>query len=352
MSATKTANVLFFSAKEYDVRSFDKFNTDQVAKITYIPEVICEESFNKYAAGQEVDAVCVFVNDPVPADLLDFLKAKGVKAIVSRCMGIDRVDTAHANKIGIQHARVPAYSPYSVAEFCIGVLLCLNRKLCLAYNRTATGNFALEGLQGYDLRGKTAGIIGMGKIGLVLCDLLLAFGMKVACYDVFVNEEYAKKPGVTYMSLDELYPICDVISLHTPLLPTTKHIVCKESIAKMKDGVIIINAGRGGLVDADAVLDGIASRKVGGYAPDTYENEKGVFYNDCTFEPKIAGDKTLGALMASPHVMMTGHQGYLTDEALAGITQTTLHNLTQIFREGKKDAELDNWVNPKFMASG
>jgi len=341
--------ILFFSAKQYDIESFDKWNASENinADIIYIKDTLSKKSFKANAEGKTVEAVCVFVNDTVDAGLLDFLKENGVKVVLSRCAGFDRVDVVHADKIGIQCARVPAYSPYAVAEQAVSLLCTLNRKLHLANNRTCTGNFSIDGLTGMDLFGKTIGVIGTGKIGQILIDIMTGFGCKIAAFDVFINETYAKRENVTYMTLDEVLACSDVISLHSPLLPSTKHMINAESLAKMKDGVIIINCARGGLIKTDDTLDAIASGKVGGLGIDVYEHEAGVFFNDCTNDPKILKDKSLTALMASPQVLISAHQAFLTTEALDAIAKVTLHNYKQTISEGKKGKELDNWIAPE-----
>jgi len=340
--------VLFFSAKQYDIDSFNHWNAKENlnVQITYIKESLSRKSFEANAEGKKVEAVCVFVNDTVDAKILDVMKASGVKAVLSRCAGFDRVDVVHAAKIGIQCARVPAYSPYAVAEQAVSLLCTLNRKLHLANNRTCTGNFSIDGLTGMDLHGKTIGVIGTGKIGQILIDIMTGFGCKIAAFDVFVNQEYAKRDNVSYMTLDEVLACSDVISLHSPLLPSTKHMINSESLAKMKDGVIIINCARGGLIKTDDTLDAIASGKVGGLGIDVYEHEAGVFFNDCTNDPKILKDKNLAALMASPQVLISAHQAFLTNEALDAIAKVSLHNYKQIIIDEKKEKELDNWVSP------
>lgn len=351
MSCSRKAEILFFSAKDYDRKSFDKHNTGE-CNIHYIKESLSVKSFEHNACGKNVDAICVFVNDVVDKEVLASLKKHGVKAVLSRCAGFDRVDIVSAAEMGIQCARVPAYSPYAVAEMAVALLMTLNRKLHLANGRTSSGNFSIDGLTGFDLKGKTVGVIGTGKIGQILIDIMIGFGCKIAAFDVYVNQEYAKKEEVTYMTLDEVYACSDVISLHSPLLPSTKHMINKESIAKMKKGVILINCARGGLIDTEAVLDGIASKKIRGIGMDVYEHEAGVFFNDCSGNPEILTDRTLAALMSSPNALVTAHQAFLTEEALDAIATTTFKNVTQIVFENKKEKELDNWVSPSMATSG
>jgi len=351
---SESAHILVFSAKGYDIESFNRHNQKKkYCKFTFIPETLTKATFKKHAKGVQVDGVCVFVNDTVDAAMLDYLKKKDVLCVLNRCAGFDRVDVKHADKIGIQVCRVPAYSPYAVAEHAVSLLVCLNRKLHLANNRTSSGNFSIDGLTGMDLYGKTVGVIGTGKIGQILIDILTGFGCKIAAYDVYINETYKAKPNVTYMELDELYAKADVISVHSPLLPSTKHMINKTSISKMKDGVVIINCARGGLINTNDVLDGIGSGKVGGLGIDVYENEAGVFFSDCSSNMQaFMKDKTLAALMGCPQVLISGHQAFLTTEALDAIAMTTITNVKEVCFREKKGKTLTNWVAPEMATSG
>jgi len=340
-------NVLFFSYKDYDVQSFNTHNKGE-AKLTYVKESLSEESFNQHKAGG-VDAICVFVNDEVPAKMLDFLKAEGVKAVFNRCAGFDRVDVKHAEKIGMQIARVPAYSPYAVAEQAVSLLCTLNRKLHLANNRTCVGNFSIDGLVGMDIFGKTVGVVGTGRIGQIFIDIMTGFGCNIVAFDIYQNEGLKARPNFKYVELDEVWKQADIISLHVNLTPKTKHMICAASLNKMKDGVIILNCGRGGLINTKDTLAAIATGRVRGLGIDVYENEAGVFFNDCTNNPAIQKDKDLMALMASPNVLISAHQAFLTEEALTAIATTTLLNIREV-SEGKKGKELTNWV-PGEMAN-
>jgi len=347
-----TFEILFFSVKDYDIESFDKWNCDAGVNLTYIKEGLSAKTFDTSRKGRKVDAVCVFVNDKIDAALLDHMKASGVKLVLNRCAGFDRVDVVYAQKIGIQCCRVPAYSPYAVAEHAVSLLCCLNRKLHLANNRTSTGNFSIDGLGGIDLFGKTVGVIGTGKIGQIFIDIMTGFGCKIAAFDVYVNAEYAKRDNVTYMELDEVYKCADVISLHSPLLPATHHMINKRALALMKPGVIIINCARGGLVNTEDLVAAIADNKVRGAGLDVYEKEGGLFFNDCTDKTVILKDHTLTALMASSRVIISGHQAFLTTEALDAIAKTTLLNIKQCLGEGKLEKDLDNWVAPAMATTG
>jgi len=335
--------VAFFSAKEYDQESFNKHNTEGLAKFHYTTESISKESFTKL--GDKFDAVCVFVNDVVDANVLDFLKKQGVKLILNRCAGFDRVDVKHAEKLGILCTRVPAYSPYAVAEQAVSLLCALNRKLHIAYSRTQLANFSIDNLVGIDLFGKTVGIIGTGRIGQILADIMTGFGCKIAAFDVFVNEAFAKRENVTYYkSPEEVYAIADVISLHSPLLDSTRHMINKTTIAKMKKGVIIVNCARGGLVNTKDLLQGIANGTIRGYGTDVYENEAGIFFNDCQMKVDLVNDRDLCALMACPNVLISAHQAFLTEEALDAIAKTTLTNIKDVLKDGVKEG--NNFVTP------
>merc|ERR1712070_429913 len=344
--------IQFFSVKDYDIESFTKWNTDASVSLHYSKESLSIKNFDAARKGGNVDAICVFVNDVVDDKVLDHMKQHGVKLVLNRCAGFDRVDAIYAQKIGIQCCRVPAYSPYAVAEHAVSLLCCLNRKLHLANNRTSSGNFSIDGLGGMDLHQKTIGVIGTGKIGQILIDIMTGFGCKIAAYDVYVNAEYAEREDVTYMSLEEVYKYSDVISLHTPLLPSTKHMINKKSLAQMKDGVIIINCARGELINTEDLVDALASGKVGGAGLDVYENESGVFFNDCTGKTCILKDRILTALMASSRVIISAHQAFLTEEALDAIATTTLLIAEKAIVQGKKEKELTNWIAPEMATSG
>merc|ERR1719489_81536 len=305
-----------------------------------------------HSAGRKIDGICVFVNDVVDKKILDYMKKHGMRAVLNRCAGFDKVDAVYADKVGIQVCRVPAYSPYAVAEHAVSLLLTLNRKLHVANNRTCVGNFTIDGLTGMDLRGKTVGLVGTGKIGQIFGNIMLGFGCKINCFDVFENPEFGSKPNVEYMSLDDVWKTADVISLHSPLLPSTKHMVNKSSLKKMKPGVVIINCARGGLINTEYVLDAMNTGVVSALGIDVYEHEAGVFFNDLSRSPGLFQDKTLATLMSRPNVLISAHQAFLTEEALDAIAKTTLINIKQICRQDKKGEQLDNWVSPAMALNG
>lgn len=336
------------------MKSFNSWNNKEhpYAKFIFVNEGLTLETLKKYSAGHQIDALCVFVNDVVDKDILDYMHKNGIKAIFNRCAGFDKVDAAYAGKLGIQVCRVPAYSPYAVAEHAVSLLLTLNRKLHIANNRTSIGNFSIDGLTGMDLHGKTVGLIGTGKIGQIFGNIMLGFGCKINAFDVYENAEFGAKHGVQYMSLDEVWKTADIVSLHSPLLPSTHHMVNKHSLKKMKQGVIMINCARGGLINSEDILEAMASGKVSGLGIDVYEHEAGVFFNDLSREPSLFNDRILATLMARPNVLISGHQAFLTEEALDAIAKTTLINIKQVCRQNKKGDQLDNWVSPAMAING
>ena len=298
--------VAFFDTKPYDVPSFEKYGKENGIEFKFY-ETKLNADTAELARGSE--AVCVFVNDEVGAEVIDKLYAAGVKIIALRCAGYNNVDVKHAfGKIHVVH--VPAYSPYSVAEHAAALLLTSIRRIHKAYNRTKEYNFSLNGLTGFDLHGKTVGVVGTGRIGRAFIDICRGFGMKVLAYDKFPNPEVA----ADYVALDELFRESDIISLHCPLTSETKHLIGSEAIDMMKKGVFIINTSRGALIDAEALLDGIKSRKVGAACLDVYEEEGDVFFEDLSGH--IMDDETLSRLISMPNVIVTSHQAFLTEEAL------------------------------------
>ncbi|MBK1831473.1 2-hydroxyacid dehydrogenase [Verrucomicrobiaceae bacterium R5-34] len=270
------------------------------------------------------DAVCAFVNDDLSSDCLEKLHEHGIKLIALRCAGFNNVDLEKAKELGITVLRVPEYSPYAVAEHTLALLLALNRHIHKAYPRVRDGNFSLSGLMGFDLHGKTVGVIGVGKIGRVFCDLLCGFGVKILAYDPTV-EVGTEKDGLEFASLDTIYAQSDVISLHCPLTPETHHLIDAESLAKCKDGLYLINTSRGGLVDADAAIQSLKSHKLGGLALDVYEEESGLFFED--FSDNVVDDDVLMRLTTFPNVLLTSHQAFFTREALTEIARVTNQNL-------------------------
>ena len=278
-----------------------------------------------------MDAVCVFVNDTVNAAVIDRLTEYGVKAVALRCAGYNNVDVEHAfGKIHVM--RVPAYSPYAVAEHAMALLRTSVRRIHKAYIRTKDFNFSLNGLTGFDLHGKTVGVVGTGRIGRAFIDICRGFGMKVLAYDKFPSE------GIDYVPLDELFAASDVISFHCPLTEETRHMVSRETVEKMRKGVVLINTSRGALIDSEALLEGIKERKIGAACLDVYEEESDIFFRD--FSGHIVEDDTLARLITMPNVLVTSHQAFLTEEALDNIASTTAENLVTFFREGCSPNEL------------
>jgi D-lactate dehydrogenase len=323
--------IAFFDTKEYDKESFEKVAAERDVEVKYLETKLSEQTA-ELARG--CDAVCVFVNDTVNAAVIDKLYECGVKMIALRCAGYNNVDLRHAyGKIHVVH--VPAYSPYAVAEHAAALLLTSIRRIHKAYNRTRDFNFSLNGLTGFDLHGKTAGIIGTGKIGRIFSDICRGFGMHVIAYDRFP----AKDSGIEYVTLDELFERSDIISLHCPLTEETKHLINADAIDKMKKGVVILNTSRGALIDTEALLLGIKARKVGAACLDVYEEEADIFFEDRSGH--ILNDELLSRLISMPNVIVTSHQAFLTQEALHNIAETTMNNIQSYFdNDGLLDNEL------------
>jgi D-lactate dehydrogenase len=282
------------------------------------------------AAARGAQAVCTFVNDRLDRPCLEALAKLGVKHIALRCAGFNSVDLAAAKEFGFSVTRVPAYSPYAVAEHAVALLLALNRKIPRANNRVHDLNFSLNGLVGFDLHGKTAGIFGTGRIGRVAAEILRGFGMKVLAFDPVRSVEWAKEYGVDYTDARTLARECEVISLHTPLTPETHHIIRRETLELMKPGTILINVSRGALIDTTALIVALKSGRLGGVALDVYEEEEGVFFEDLSGQ--ILHDDELARLLTFPNVLITAHQAFLTQEALAEIARVTVANLSAFAR--------------------
>ena len=323
----------FFDTKPYDRESFDKISGNYGVKIKYFETKLTPDTA-ELAKG--FDAVCVFVNDTVNSEVIDRLCEFGVKVIALRCAGFNNVDMKYAfGKIHV--LRVPAYSPYAVAEHAIALLLTSIRRIHKAYIRTRDFNFSLNNLTGFDLYGKTVGVVGTGKIGRCFINICKGFGMKVLAFDKFPAEDL-KESGVKYVSMDEMFRESDVISLHCPLTEETYHVIDEDAIEKCKKGVVIINTSRGALVDAQALLEGIKSRKVGAACLDVYEEESELFFED--FSGHILEDDILARLISMPNVIVTSHQAFLTAEALGNIAETTLENLKSFAENGQCPNEL------------
>ena len=312
--------IAFFGAKPYDIASFDKVNEKYNYDIRYYKGHL---NPNNVVLTQDTDVVCIFVNDTADAAVIDAMVDNGVKLLALRCAGFNNVDLKAA-KGKLPVVRVPAYSPYAVAEYSLALMLSLNRKIHRAYWRTRDGNFSLNGLMGFDMHGKTIGIIGTGKIARILIRLLKGFGMRILAYDLYPDMKFAGEEGISYVSLDELYRESDIISLHCPLTDQTKYMIDKDSIDKMKEGVMIINTGRGQLINTNDLIEGLKEKKIAA-ASDVYEEEGEYFYEDKS--DKIIDDDVLARLLSFNNVIVTSHQAFFTKEALHNIAETTLQNI-------------------------
>ena len=313
--------IAFFGAKPYDIASFDKVNEKYNYDIRYYKGHL---NPNNVVLTQDTDAVCIFVNDTADAAVIDAMVNNGVKLLALRCAGFNNVDLKAA-KGKLPVVRVPAYSPYAVAEYSLALMLSLNRKIHRAYWRTRDGNFSLNGLIGFDMHGKTIGIIGTGKIAKILIRLLKGFGMRILAYDLYPDMKFAEEEGISYVTLDELYRESDIISLHCPLTDQTKYMIDKDSIDKMKKGVMIINTGRGQRINTNDLIEGLKEKKIAAAGLDVYEEEGEYFYEDKS--DKIIDDDVLARLLSFNNVIVTSHQAFFTKEALYNIAETTLQNI-------------------------
>ena len=320
--------IAFFGAKPYDIASFDKVNEKYNYDIKYFKGHL---NPNNVVLTQDADAVCIFVNDTADAVVIDAMADNGVKLLALRCAGFNNVDL-EAAKGKLPVVRVPAYSPYAVAEYSLALMLSLNRKIHRAYWRTRDGNFSLNGLMGFDMHGKTVGIIGTGKIAKILIRILKGLGMHILAYDVYPDYKFAEEEGITYTTLDELYKNSDIISLHCPLTEQTRYIINDDSIAKMKDGVMIINTGRGQLIHTNALIEGLKEKKISAAGLDVDEEEGAYFYEDKS--DKIIDDDVLARLLSFNNVIVTSHQAFFTKEAMHNIAETTLQNIED-FRQNR-----------------
>jgi D-lactate dehydrogenase len=314
--------IAFFDTKPYDREWFDKINTKY--EICYFEGRLRPESAK---LADSCKAVCAFVNDDISEKTIDILANQGTEIIAMRCAGFNNV-ALNSTKGRIRVVRVPAYSPYAVAEHTMGLILSLNRKIHKAYNRTREFNFSINGLTGFDLYGKTAGIIGTGKIGRVFIDICKGFGMDIIAYDPYP----APDSGIYYVTPQELFRRSDIISLHCPLTEQTRHIINDESISLMKSSVLIANTSRGSLIDSEALLKALNEKRIGGAALDVYEEESDLFFEDNS--DRIVTDEVLSVLVSRPNVLITSHQAFLTEEALRNIAEVTLGNLDDYF-DGK-----------------
>ena len=321
--------IFFYSAKSYDEEYFLKNN--QSHNLTFSKVSLCIETV---ILAKGYNAVCIFVNDICDADVIDKLYSLGIKNILLRCAGFNNVDISHTKNLGMNIAKVPAYSPFSVAEHALGLLMCLNRKIHKAYNRVKEGNFNIEGLVGFDIHQKTIGVVGFGNIGKAFAQLMSGFGGEILVYDPFVDKNTLPKYA-NLVELDELLKKSDIISLHCPLTADNTHMICEDTLAMMKPNVYIINTSRGGLIDTTTIIKALKSKSIAGIALDVYEYEKDMFFRDMSSE--IIQDDCFERLLTFPNVLITGHQAFLTVEALNGIATTTLNNAVALEFNQKSD---------------
>lgn len=326
--------IAVFSTKSYDQEYFENYSIDSQYTFSFF-----ETALNKDTASltNGFDAVCIFVNDSVDKNTIEILSKNGIRLIALRCAGFNNVDIEAAKSNNIKVVRVPAYSPEAVAEHAVALILTLNRKTHKAYNRVREGNFSLKNLIGFNLYGKTIGVIGTGQIGATFCRIIKGFGCKIIAFDVSKSDELVQQ-GVEYLSLDEVFQESDILSLHCPLNASTKHIVNEKSIALMKDGVMIINTSRGALINTADVITGLTSKKIGYLGIDVYEQEEKLFFEDLS--ESIIEDDLILKLISFPNVLITSHQAYFTKEAMDEITTTTLQNIEAF----DKNLELKNEV--------
>ena len=323
--------IAFFDTRSYDKNSFTKVNDADYGYEIDFREYKLNENTALTAKGY--DAVCIFVNDLVNDKVIEILASCGVKLIALRCAGFNNVDLKAAAKAGIKVVRVPAYSPYAVAEHGIALLMSLTRHIPQAYLRTKTANFNIEGLTGRDLHGLTAGILGTGKIGQIMAGILKGFGMRIIAYDLFPNQKWAEESGAEYVSKEEIFRNSDVLSLHCPLTEETKHIVNHDTMKMMKKDAVIINTGRGALIDSKALVHALKHGHIGGIGMDVYEEESKYFFSDWSTD--IMTDDVLARLLTFPNVIITGHQAFLTTNALKNLADTTLENI-KAFENGQE----------------
>ncbi|MFQ3547859.1 MAG: 2-hydroxyacid dehydrogenase [Termitinemataceae bacterium] len=330
----RPAKLAFFDTKPYDREYFDAIVEGYHVHIKYFPMKLNADTAS---LAKGYDAVCAFVNDEIDAKTADILVEHGVKLVALRCAGYNNVDL-QAVWGRLHVVRVPAYSPHAVAEHAVALLLTLNRRIHKAYIRTREGNFTLSGLVGFDLYGKTAGIVGTGQIGRITAEILRGFGMQVLASDPYPQASWAEAKDIRYVSLEELFSHSDVISLHCPLTPENHHLINDATLGLMKKNAIIINTGRGALIDTKALIHALKTNRLGGAALDVYEEEDEYFFED--HSATIIKDDVLARLLTFPNVLITGHQAFLTDEALSAIATTTLDNVQSYFERGELPNEV------------
>ena len=320
--------IIFFDIKDYDREFFEKYGKNYNYEMSFFKSRLSLENVH---LTKGYDVVCAFTNDDIGKETIDAMAENGVRLLAMRCAGFNNVSLKDIHN-RFKVVRVPAYSPHAIAEYTVGLILAVNRKINKAYVRTREGNFSINGLMGVDLYGKTAGIIGTGKIGQILIKILKGFDMKVIAYDLFPNQKVAEELGFEYVSLDELYGNSDIISLNCPLTKDTQYMINRRSMLKMKDGVILVNTGRGQLIDSADLVEALKDKKVGAVALDVYEEEEDYFFEDKSTQ--VIEDDILGRLLSFYNVLITSHQAYFTKEAVEAITVTTLNNIKD-FIEGK-----------------
>ncbi len=322
--------IAFFSIKPYEIPFFQEGNKEKKYQLTFFEEKLSKESV---LLAKEHDALCLFVHDDLSAPILEALHQMGITILLLRCAGFNKVDLKKAEELSFQIANVPMYSPYAVAEHAVCLMLALNRKIHKAYNHVREGNFSLDGLLGFDIHKKTVGVIGTGHIGKCFAQILQGFGARLLGYDIAPDENWAKKVTLSYLPLDELFAQSDILSLHLPLNEKSHHIISKENIDKMKEGVMLINTGRGALIKTDDILPALKNGKIGYLGMDVYEEEENLFFQNLS--SKIIQDDLLARLLTFPNVIITSHQGFFTKEAMENIASTTLENAECIKRGGK-----------------
>ena len=320
--------IIFFDIKDYDREFFEKYGKNYNYEMSFFKSRLSLENVH---LTKGYDVVCAFTNDDIGKETIDAMAENGVRLLAMRCAGFNNVSLKDIHN-RFKVVRVPAYSPHAIAEYTVGLILAVNRKINKAYVRTREGNFSINGLMGVDLYGKTAGIIGTGKIGQILIKILKGFDMKVIAYDLFPNQKVADELDFKYVSLDELYANSDIISLNCPLTKDTQYMINRRSMLKMKDGVILVNTGRGQLIDSADLVEALKDKKVGAVALDVYEEEEDYFFEDKSTQ--VIEDDILGRLLSFYNVLITSHQAYFTKEAVEAITVTTLNNIKD-FIEGK-----------------
>lgn len=332
--------VAVFSTKPYDRQFFAAANEAQQHALTFFEPRLTLETC---ALASGFPAVCVFVNDQLNRQVLSQLAEGGTRLLALRCAGFNNVDLVAAQELGFTAVRVPAYSPYAVAEHTIALILALNRKIYRAYSRVREGNFALEGLLGFDLHGRTAGVVGTGRIGAVAAKILSGFGCRLLAHDPFPNAEVLAL-GAEYVALPVLLRDSDIVTLHCPLVPETHHLINAETLSHFKPGAMLINTSRGALIDTSAVIRGLKSGKIGALGLDVYEEEADMFFEDLSNH--MLQDDVFARLLTFPNVVITGHQAFFTREALTAIAETTLANIAD-FAAGQPCANAVSWSRPK-----